>query len=77
MRRWRGLKLYATLWIAMMFLRQDFWQWTDASLVGGVVPIGLAYQAGYSVLAAFLMWALVRWDWPQELDALEERARDA
>jgi hypothetical protein len=71
MGRWRGVTLYGALWVAMMLLRQDFWQWNDASLVAGVLPVGLAWQAGYSVLAAALMWALVRWDWPEELETLE------
>ena len=64
-------KLYLTLWILMMALRQDFWWWRDATLVFGFLPIGLVYQAGYSVLAALVMWGLVRWQWPAELERLE------
>jgi hypothetical protein len=62
---------YALLWLAMMLLRQDFWFWDDATLILGRLPVGLAYQAGYSILAALVMGALVRWCWPSELEALE------
>ena len=63
---------YVALWIAMMAVRQDFWNWDDPSLVLGILPIGLAYQVGYSLLAAAVMWLLVRFDWPDELERLEE-----
>ena len=34
-------------------LHQDFWNWKQADpLIFGFLPIGLAYQAGYSILAA-------------------------
>jgi hypothetical protein len=55
----------------MMLLRMDVWWWSDARLVFGVVPIGLFSQIGYSGVAVLVMWALVRWDWPPELERLE------
>lgn len=70
---WRpGWKTYAAIWLAMMALRQDFWFWSDRTLVAGVLPIGLAYQGGYSVLASLVLYALVRWSWPHELEREEE-----
>lgn len=62
---------YLLLWIAMMAIHQDFWNWNDATLVLGILPMGLAYQAGYSLLAAAIMWVLVRLDWPAHLERLE------
>jgi len=56
----------------MMALRQDFWFWHDATLVFGVVPVGLAYQAGYSLVAALLLALLVRFCWPAHLEELEQ-----
>ena len=42
-------------------LHQDFWNWKKADpLVFGFLPIGLAYHAGYSVLAAVMMAVLVK-----------------
>ena len=66
-----GWKLYAAVWIAMMVVHQDFWNWRDATLLFGVVPVGLAYQLGYSLLASVVM-ALLMWRaWPAHLEDLE------
>jgi hypothetical protein len=64
--------IYAALWILMMALRQDPWFSRDPRLVFGAVPISLAYQAGFSILAALVMAVLVRVAWPEELERLEE-----
>ncbi|RMG40443.1 MAG: DUF3311 domain-containing protein [Planctomycetota bacterium] len=56
------------VWIliaALIVLHHDFWWWTDGTLLGGAIPIGLAYHMGLSV-AASLVWLLtVRFAWPQ------------
>jgi hypothetical protein len=65
-------KLYGALWLVMMAIRQDFWLWNDSRLLFGVLPVGLAWQAGYSILAALVMWGLVTFAWPAELEDLEE-----
>jgi hypothetical protein len=59
------------LFVAMMVLHQDSWLWTDRTLLLGFLPSGLAYQAGYTLLAAAVMALLVRWAWPSELEELE------
>lgn len=66
-----GWKLYAGVWVAMMAVHQDFWNWRDATLVLGLVPVGLAYHLGYSILAAAVMAWLVRRAWPAHLEELE------
>ena len=73
-RRQPGWKLYLLLWIVMMIVHQDFWFWTEATLLFGFLPVGLAYQAGYSLLAAAVMAGLVRWAWPAWLERLEDVA---
>ena len=50
------------------FLHQDFWFWRSSYLVGGFVPIGLFYQACFSVAASLLMWLLVKFAWPVHLE---------
>lgn len=55
----------------MMLLHQDFWLWLDPTLVFGVMPIGLAYHASYSLLTTLVMALLVRYQWPADLAALE------
>ena len=54
--------------IGVYILHQDFWNWHDKSLVLGFLPKGLAYHAGYSVLAAVMMSILVKFAWPQRLE---------
>ena len=55
--------------IVVYILHQDFWNWRTAyPLVFGFVPIGLFYQGCYSILAALLMWLLVKFAWPAHLE---------
>ena len=57
--------LLAALVVAVYLLHQDFWFWRRAEpIVFGVLPIGLAYHALYSIVAAAVMWLLVRYAWP-------------
>ncbi len=64
--------------VAVLYvLHQDFWFWRTAHpMVFGFVPIGLFYQACFSVAAALLMWLLVKFAWPshleEEIEHLEE-----
>lgn len=54
-------------------LHQDFWNWRKAEpLLFGVLPIGLAYHVGYSLLAALMMAVLVKFAWPKHLELVEE-----
>ena len=59
-----------TLWVLIVFaLHQDFWNWTKAApLLFGLLPPGLTYHLGYSVLAAIPMALLVRFAWPAHLE---------
>jgi hypothetical protein len=50
-------------------LHQDIWLWRDARpFVFGFLPIGLFYHACYSLGASVLMWLLVRYAWPSDLE---------
>jgi hypothetical protein len=63
----RVLLVVAT--VVLYLLHQDFWYWRTAHpLVFGFVPIGLFYQACFSVAAALLMWLLVKFTWPTHLE---------
>jgi hypothetical protein len=63
--------------VAVYFLHQDFWNWKKAEpLVFGFLPVGLAYQAGYSILAAIMMAVLVRLAWPKHLEETESKDKD-
>jgi len=66
-------KLVLFLLIAAVYaLHQDLWNWRRADpLIFGFLPIGLAYHAAYSVLAAILMAVLVKVAWPSNLEEPE------
>ena len=55
--------------VTLYLLHQDIWFWRTARpLVFGFLPIGLFYHACFSVAAALLLAALVRWAWPGHLE---------
>ena len=61
--------LLTLLVFAVYLLHQDFWDWKRATpLIFGFLPVGLAYHAAYSVLAALTMAVLVRFAWPKHLE---------
>jgi Protein of unknown function (DUF3311) len=62
-------KFLLGLMIAVVYLlHQDFWNWTNGSLAFGFLPAGLAYHAGYSLLASAMMAILVQCAWPAHLE---------
>jgi len=55
--------------IAVYVMHQDLWNWKKAQpLIFGFLPPGLAYHAGYSILAAVTMAILVKFAWPTHLE---------
>ncbi|MES2463707.1 MAG: DUF3311 domain-containing protein [Armatimonadota bacterium] len=63
------MKPLLAIWVVLvLLLHQDIWFWKDRSLVFGSIPIGLAYHAGYAILAAITMALLVRFFWPGQLE---------
>lgn len=68
--------LLVTAVVALYILHQDVWFWRTAHpMVFGFIPIGLFYQACFSVAASLLMWLLVKYAWPTQLER-EIEARD-
>ena len=65
-------KLLLFLFIVLVYvLHQDVWNWKDSDLILGILPVGLAYHAGYSILAAIMMAVLVKFAWPEHLEQSE------
>jgi len=63
--------------IVVFLLHQDFWNWQKTEpLVFGFLPVGLAYHAGYAILAAIMMALLVKFAWPTELDGFESNLNE-
>ena len=64
----RAPVVIAICFTVLAVLHQDQWNWDDGGLVFGFLPVGLAYHAGYSIIAASF-WALViRFAWPRHLE---------
>lgn len=65
-------KLLLFLMIAGVYvLHQDNWNWDNKTLIFGFLPVGLAYHAGYSILATVMMAVLVKFAWPEHLEQSE------
>ena len=70
--------LLTALLAVVYVLHQDFWNWKQAyPLIFGFLPIGLAYQAGYSILASAMMAVLVSTAWPKHLEDVESEVKAA
>ena len=70
-------KLLLFLLVAGVYvLHQDNWNWKDDSLMFGFLPKGLAYHAGYSILAAIMMAVLVTCAWPKHLESVQPHKPD-
>ena len=65
-------KVLYTALVLLYLLHNDLWLWNDASLVLGI-PVGLFYHMLYCIAAAGMMVLLVKFAWPDHLDAVEER----
>ena len=64
--------LTALLLLAFFALHQDVWFWREARpLVFGVLPVGLAWHAGYTLAVSAIMATLVRRAWPSHLEDAE------
>ena len=64
----RSKRLVWALVILLGVLHHDFWWWDSDYAVLGFMPIGLAYHALYSILAA-CVWAMaVRFAWPAAVE---------
>ena len=50
-------------------LHQDVWLWRESRpLIFGVLPVGLAYHAAYTLAVSIVMAVLVRLYWPSHLE---------
>ncbi len=56
------------VFIVLLLLHQDCWNWDNATLVFGFMPIGLFYHACYSLVAALFWGIVMKVAWPTELE---------
>ena len=70
--------LLTLLVLGVYILHQDFWNWKKSDpLLLGFLPVGLAYHAGYSILASITMALLVKFAWPKHLEKLQDTGDSA
>ena len=61
--------LTALALLVFFALHQDVWLWGQSRpLIFGVLPVGLAYHAAYTVAVSVVMAVLVRLYWPSHLE---------
>jgi hypothetical protein len=61
--------LTALVLLIFFALHQDVWLWGQSRpLVFGVLPVGLAYHAAYTLAVSLIMAVLVRLYWPSHLE---------
>ncbi len=71
------MKYFLALMVIIVYaLHQDIWNWKNGDLVFGILPMGLAYHAGFSALGAVMMAVLVKFAWPEHLEQAADEAPD-
>lgn len=58
--------------VVLLVIHQDFWWWDDASLIAGILPVGLAFHAFFSIAAAITWGLAIKFAWPHHLERLAE-----
>ena len=64
------------VFLVLLVLHQDFWNWDNANLVFGFMPVGLFYHACYSLVAALFWGIVMKVAWPSELEEWAEGGSD-
>lgn len=65
-------RVFIIIFIVLAILHQDFWNWDSKTLVFGFMPIGLAYHAAYSLVAAIFWAVVIQKAWPTALEEWAE-----
>ena len=67
-----GKSIIIIMAVALGILHQDFWNWDNASLVFGFMPMGLAYHALYTLVATAFWAVVIKVAWPTKLEEWAE-----
>jgi hypothetical protein len=60
------------VFVLLLLLHQDSWNWDNANLVLGFMPVGLFYHACYSLVAALFWGIVMKVAWPTKLEKWAE-----
>ncbi len=69
-----GPLLIAVLTGLLLILHQDYWFWTNKTLVFGILPMGLFWHIGISIAAALLWFMATRIAWPLDRRVEEDES---
>ena len=64
--------VFLIVFVLLAILHQDAWNWDSASLVFGFLPVGLAYHALYSLVAATFSAIVIKVACPHHLEEWAE-----
>jgi hypothetical protein len=64
--------VFLSVFVLLAILHQDFWNWDNASLVFGFMPMGLAYHALYTLVATAFWVVVIMVAWPTKLEEWAE-----
>ena len=64
------------VFVLLLLLHQDSWNWDNANLILGFMPVGLFYHACYSLVAALFWGIVMKVAWPTELEEWAEGGAD-
>ncbi|MDH3583341.1 MAG: DUF3311 domain-containing protein [Phycisphaerae bacterium] len=62
--------------LVLLVVHQDWWWWDDRTLVFGFLPIGLFYHGLFSLAAAAVWAAAVKFAWPHHLERWADELED-
>jgi hypothetical protein len=69
--------LIIVLFIAMLVLHQDAWNWGNEALLFGFLPVALAYHAVFALCCAGLGYLAIRYAWPHQQERLSDSPPDS
>lgn len=72
-----SMGIFWFLFVLLLLLHQDFWNWTSEEIIFWGMPIGLFYHAVFSVACSLLgAWAVLR-VWPVHWEEYAEDVEKA
>ena len=62
--------------VLLIVLHQDFWFWSDGTLLFGFLPVGVGYHVGISLAAAVVWFLATKYAWPDGLESPDARNQE-
>ena len=56
-----------SLLVLLYAVHTDVWFWDDPTMIGSL-PIGMAYHLAFMLASSVVLWMLVKFAWPAEIE---------